>query len=464
LNLNVGLGCQSPPCASITYLNPGGVNWGVNTSSLRFSWGTDTAHVLKEEGHATYDYFFEFQDGHCILPGQGMAKVRVNILRPIYADAYYFRICEGDSAQVQILGDTSNLSWSGGAGLSCTSCANPYLYPTASTMYTVTDINTGYQISIEVQVDPTLAQPQFSQVGSYLVVNNATIFDTISWRRNFGPFNPTPSNSYTPFLSGAYWVQSSAGACEVNSQKIKMWFADNLAANSDSTGEWFNNRNASLTHGCTFRLQQELGYTLDGVYLLAYEKSAQSVTSALKCRIYDQSNAAVFVSDSAVRMADDIIKFYGEASLSTTQDYLLAIYTDTSVIVPTFKPSNWPVVANQGRVFVFNATNAVGNTIPTNNAPDYPFVHFSLKWGIGVDEIANSEINLYPNPADDAVVLEAKGAKSYKVYDALGRSVLLGEMEEKVTINTASLPQGVYSVQIHFSEGKVIAKRVVISR
>ena len=464
LNLSTGMGCQTPPCAAITYLNTGGVNWGVNTSTLRFSWGTDTAHVIKEEGHATYDYFFEFQDGHCILPGQGMAKVRVNILRPIYADAYYFRICEGDSAQVQILGDTSNLSWSGGAGLSCTTCANPYLYPTTSTTYTVTDVNTGYQITVEVQVDPTLAQPQFSQVGNYLVVNNATIFDTISWRRNFGPFNPTPSNSYTPFLSGAYWVQSAAGACEVQSQKIKMWFPDNLAANSDSTGEWFNNRNANLTHGCTFRLQQEPAYTLDGVYLLAYAKSPQSVTSVLKCKIYDQSNTLVFSSDSAVRIADDIIKFYGEASLSTSQDYLLAIYTDTSVIVPTFKPSTWPVVANLGRVFVFNATNAVGNTIPTNNAPDYPFVHFGLKWGIGLNETAQAKFSVYPNPANDALIIDAPESISFMLFDALGKCVATSSMADRIDVSTSHLPPGVYMLNVTFANGQTVVQRVLINR
>jgi hypothetical protein len=437
---------------------------GINTSSLRFSWGTDTAHVLKEEGHATFDYFFEFQDGHCILPGQGMAKLQVNILRPIYASAYYFRICEGDSAQVQILGDTSNLSWSVGAGLSCTTCANPYLYPTTSTTYTVTDVNTGYQISIEVQVDPTLALPQLAQQGADLVVNNAAAFDTISWRRNFGPFYPQPTNTYTPFLSGAYWVQSSAGACQVQSQKIDMWFGDNLAANSDSTGEWFNTRNANLTHGCTFRLQHEAFYTLDGVYLLAFAKSAQSVTTTLKCKIYDQSSALVFTSDSAVRISDDLIKFYGAANLTTNADYLLAIYTDTSVFVPTFKPSTWPVVANQGRVFVFNATNAVGNTIPTTNAPDYPFVHFSLKWGIGTGEFEGPSINIYPNPAADILVVKAVGATSYQLVDALGRAVIAGAMSEQVSLNTSALAQGVYMLSVGFAEGQTLTKRVVISR
>jgi hypothetical protein len=462
--LNLGVGCQNPPCATITSLNTGGNLVGINTSSLRFSWGTDTAHVLKEEGHATFDYFFEFQDGHCILPGQGMAKLQVNILRPIYASAYYFRICEGDSAQVQILGDTSNLSWSVGAGLSCTTCANPYLYPTTSTTYTVTDVNTGYQISIEVQVDPTLALPQLAQQGADLVVNNAAAFDTISWRRNFGPFYPQPTNTYTPFLSGAYWVQSSAGACQVQSQKIDMWFGDNLAANSDSTGEWFNTRNANLTHGCTFRLQHEAFYTLDGVYLLAFAKSAQSVTTTLKCKIYDQSSALVFTSDSAVRISDDLIKFYGAANLTTNADYLLAIYTDTSVFVPTFKPSTWPVVANQGRVFVFNATNAVGNTIPTTNAPDYPFVHFSLKWGIGTGEFEGPSINIYPNPAADILVVKAVGATSYQLVDALGRAVIAGAMSEQVSLNTSALAQGVYMLSVGFAEGQTLTKRVVISR
>lgn len=462
LNLNLGTGCQTPPCATVASLNTGGTFTGTNTLTLRLSWRTDTAHVVKESGLGTYDYFFEFRDSHCILPGQGMAKVQVNILRPMYADAYYLRICEGDSAQVQILGDTSNLSWSGGAGVSCTACANPYLYPTASTTYTVTDANTGYQISIEVQVDPTLAQPMFSQIGQDLVVFNASAFDTIVWRRNFGPFYPTPADTNRPFLSGAYWVQSSAGACEVESQKIKKWFPDNLAANSDSTGEWFHTRNASLTHGCTFRLQQEPFYTLDGVYVLAFAKSPQITTSALKCKIYDQSNSLVFSSDSAVRITEDVIKFYGEANLTTTSDYLLAIYTDTSVFVPTFKPTTWPVIANQGRVLVFNATNAVGNTIPTNNAPDYPFVHFSLTWGISLGENGRPIFTVFPNPANDVLIVDAPGGRSYSLANVLGKSVASAELSGKTNIAIGHLPPGVYMLSVTFASGQMATQRIAI--
>ena len=454
--------CVNGPCATLSSLNSNGSFVSALNNVVRFDWATDTAHAQKEAGFGVHTFFVNMADNHCVLPGESQLMIQIKVLRPIYASAYNLRVCAGDTAQVTIKGDVSNLSWGSAQNISCNTCANPKFYPTSTTTYTVTDLNTGYQFTITVEVDPALPAPQFGQVGNDLVFNNVAAYDTVIWQRNFAPFYPDPTNSYTPRLNGAYWVASQGGACVVESQHIDFWFGDNLTTTIDSAGEWFDNRSASLTHGLTFRLQQEPWYTLDGLYLHAFSDNQQGDLSAMSAKIWDQQLNLVFQSDSVVRITPDIIKFYGEATLATGQDYLMGIYTDTSLTVPTFKPEKWPVVANQGRVFVFNATNAVGNTIPTNNAPDYPFVNFSLKWHVGIPEKVPATFETYPNPANEVLYIAAPGKGIYTLCDIRGSLVVKGEIDRQADIDVVHFSPGIYLLTIYFEDGSSAVKKVVV--
>ena len=461
-NLVSGGTCQNGPCATLTSLNSNGTFVSALSNTVRFDWNTDTAHAQQESGSGVHTFYVQMTDNHCVLPGEGQIMIQVKVLRPIYASTYNLRICAGDTAQINIMGDVSNLDWGAAQNISCTNCPDPKVFPTTTTTYTVTDQNTGYQLTITVQVDPALASPQFGQAGNDLVLSNAAAYDTVLWQRNYAPFYPNPNTTYTPWLSGAYWVTSSAGACYVESQHIDFWFGDNLTATNDSMGEWFDNRSAPLTHGCTFRLQQEPWYTLDGLYLHAFSNNQQGNLSPMKARIWDQQLNLVFQSDSVARVTEDIIKFYGEATLGTGQDYLLGIYTDTSLTVPTFKPENWPVIANQGRVLVFNATNAVGNTIPTNNAPDYPFFHFGLKWHVGIPEKLPATFEVYPNPARDVLYIASPAKATYVLCDIRGSVLATGLVDKHTDLNIEHLAPGIYLLTLNFASGEHAVKRVVV--
>ena len=84
--------------------------------------------------------------------------------------------------------------------------------------------------------------------------------------------------------------------------------------------------------------------------------------------------------------------------------------------------------------------------------------------GISTIETSNDVISIYPNPANDFVVIDANGFNINKVevLDVLGQITFTTDVQgSKVQINTSSLEQGVYFVRIQ-SEGRIETKRLRI--
>ena len=457
--------CDGPPCAQLVSLNSGGSYTAPLNNQTRFEWVTDTSHAYGPKGYGVHTFNFTFTDDHCVLPGVGQQQVRVKVLRPIYTTKSTYKICQGDTVQAQMLGDVSNLSWSPAVFISCTNCANPLLYPMVTTNYAVTDLNSGYTTKITVEVDAAAPMPLLSQNGNNLQLGNATSYDTLIWSRNNGPFYPQPNNSYTPWLSGDYWVQGASGACTASSDTFSYSFPNNLQGTSTAGGELSNIETLDKTYGVTIRLNNEAFYALDGFYLHAFDKNLQGANlTTISCAVYNQQQAKIFQSDSVTRVSNDILKFHGELNLSTQEDYLLTFYTDTSIFVPTFEPISWPVVASAGRVFVFNATKSLGNFYPATSATDYPFFHLSLKWGIGLAEEAIQNVRFYPNPAQDVLHIESARTAQYTITNAIGQTLASGSVDAEKTLDISTWQSGFYIINFRFENGASRSEKLEILR
>lgn len=453
--------CANQPCAYFASLNSNGSFTNTVTNLVDFTWPTAAAHVPIGQSEQNYIFDIAMADNNCPLPEARTIQLKIKVLRPLAIAQEVYRICQGDSAAIQFFGDTANLSWSTTNGISCTNCAQFYAAPQTSTAYEVTDLNTGYVISFTVLVDPQLPAPQLNVVGSGLHLANATAYDSVFWKRNYAPFFPQPIDNYTPWLSGGYWVGAESGACQNYSAHQYFWFTDNLSANTDSLGQWFDNRRANLTHGFSFSLENEPNYLLNAIYLHAFSNNTQGNLATAIAKIWDQQLALVFQTDSVVRLSDDIIAFYGDANLQGGADYLMGIYTDTSLTVPTFKPDKWPVVANQGRVLVYNASNAVGYTLPSNNAPDYPFVHFGLASHIGLGEERPKGLRIYPNPTQRWLYIDVEDVVIVQLFDLQGKMLVQAEVRSHAKLNLENFSNGIYLLKITITNGVQSTHRVV---
>jgi hypothetical protein len=77
-------------------------------------------------------------------------------------------------------------------------------------------------------------------------------------------------------------------------------------------------------------------------------------------------------------------------------------------------------------------------------------------------ELANSKINIYPNPASDVINIDVSGYLQYAVYlyDLNGK-LLINEVNQ-TNIQIDKLPQGVYILEIrNLNSDKKIIERVV---
>jgi hypothetical protein len=72
--------------------------------------------------------------------------------------------------------------------------------------------------------------------------------------------------------------------------------------------------------------------------------------------------------------------------------------------------------------------------------------------GISTVSINNGIYNLYPNPANDNIVITGlqQGSKTISITDMLGQTVYFSEStENNVPVNTAQLSKGLYYVHIN---------------
>ena len=96
--------------------------------------------------------------------------------------------------------------------------------------------------------------------------------------------------------------------------------------------------------------------------------------------------------------------------------------------------------------------------------PRFPTCHNLL----GVEEEAfDTEVSVYPNPAQDWVQLEITGAEKiqfYELYSLTGREVLssITNAATRIKMNIASLPSGLYFVHVGTDTGRIFREKLRI--
>jgi hypothetical protein len=88
--------------------------------------------------------------------------------------------------------------------------------------------------------------------------------------------------------------------------------------------------------------------------------------------------------------------------------------------------------------------------------------------GVGMQENSiDGSVNIYPSPASDILNVEANGAASVVLFDAMGRQVENISVENPdpgtFVLNVTGCPEGVYFLGIYSNTG-MVTKKVVIAK
>jgi hypothetical protein len=87
------------------------------------------------------------------------------------------------------------------------------------------------------------------------------------------------------------------------------------------------------------------------------------------------------------------------------------------------------------------------------------------QWGMNVNENShNTNVNIYPNPADDKVYIETQvQTVNIEIYDIYGRvqNLRISESQNlRISIDVANLKSGIYFIKINTNEGNIV-KRII---
>jgi len=114
---------------------------------------------------------------------------------------------------------------------------------------------------------------------------------------------------------------------------------------------------------------------------------------------------------------------------------------------------------------IYNVSLEASNQFGSDFTVKYDYIQVN---GTGVEKLSLDEegIILYPNPAQHRVTLitEVDKNSKVKIYNGTGEMVIEKDIRDKeTTINTRSLPAGVYAIKvIDLEENKVLTKKLIV--
>jgi hypothetical protein len=115
-------------------------------------------------------------------------------------------------------------------------------------------------------------------------------------------------------------------------------------------------------------------------------------------------------------------------------------------------------LAAGNHTFVINVPDATFNG-GEGNFPLSLYLQGSNVEVLNVEELNQSLIKIFPNPAKDIIQIETeKEISTIELIDASGKSIL---KETKNTINLIGLDSGIYFIQVHFMDGMKSSQRFI---
>ena len=196
------------------------------------------------------------------------------------------------------------------------------------------------------------------------------------------------------------------------------------------------------------------GYIMTGFVSVSCQSSQNLWVVKTNCLGFDAPPEAYFVSNAdtasynisftnASEKTDDVIWNYGDGTADT-------VHVGDSLWHPTH---TYPT---SGQYIVTQTAFACGDTAV--------WVDTVFATAVGISELQNSTVRMYPNPAQNQITLKGLGVKQSKISisNVVGqRLVSVTTNYTKTAIEVTQLPQGVYFVEVS-QGGKIVHQQTLI--
>ncbi|MEZ4912474.1 MAG: Ig-like domain-containing protein [Chitinophagales bacterium] len=205
-------------------------NWYLNGGALVQSSSSNTYNAGQS---GTYTVKVINENG-CEGQSNG-ANILLKSIPPVNAGATDTQICLGESTQLFVNSNASNISWSPVQSLNCLNCPNPVATPTQTTTYTVSitdEEGCTATDQVTVQVLNTVA-PSISVLGDIAVCQGESIslqasggYVQYTWYKENGVIVQNGASSvFTTQVGGSYYVTAiGATGCPATSNMVAISF------------------------------------------------------------------------------------------------------------------------------------------------------------------------------------------------------------------------------------------------
>lgn len=82
-----------------------------------------------------------------------------------------------------------------------------------------------------------------------------------------------------------------------------------------------------------------------------------------------------------------------------------------------------------------------------------------VDWSTMEVDSHSQNLSIYPNPAEDKVIIESKGISQVRIFNMMGQEVLNRVVDQnRVVIDLASQPSGFYFIEVVSEQGLETSK------
>ncbi len=117
--------------------------------------------------------------------------------------------------------------------------------------------------------------------------------------------------------------------------------------------------------------------------------------------------------------------------------------------------------ASPSHTYAADGTYNVTLTIMGACGPDSTTQSVTVAAGIGINTIATTNFNVYPNPAADVIAVRLPSATTVVITNVMGQEVMHMDIAAQASLNVNQLPAGVYSIKASDKQGKVYTAKFV---
>lgn len=432
---------------------------GTDSVSAVFTFLSDTSSTSATSGTKYYSYLVELAFNQaCNLKRITHYTIQIELLdlNVFSQDTLY--VCQGDSVQAAVTGDTTNLNWLPALGVSDVSSAHPWLKPLQTTTYKIYNQNNGSYAQTTVVVNPRVIVPlQSALLG--LSLPTAHQSKPNKWFIN-GVFNDINKGYKAVSLSGYYTVEITNTNCENHTDTV-FYDLPNQVCLHDYPA--VPHEDFSQLKTISFELGvNNASRTISSMYIIN-DLHTTTTANAIQVEIREKQGAQNLVFTGTFTDAGNHFYVHGlNLQISPTTSYVVKIGNENQPNqlgtrnFPLIKPAQFPFSDVNGYLKASNPQITMAdNSIKTTYLP---MLNFDIMPSVGIEEWTASSVFLYPNPTRNFVGVSGVEAGEIQIFNQAGSMVLSTDLAVEKRIDIAFLPAGLYTYKISCKSQVIFGK------